>query len=151
MTLSTHFTIEEATKSDFARANKIDNKPNATQLEAMKKAAEGMELLRTLFGTPILVSSWFRCPKLNVGIGGSATSSHTEGYAVDFTSPKFGDTRKVAKAIVDAKIKFDQLILEFPDKPNGGWVHISFAPAMRGQILTATKQGKKTVYAKGLN
>lgn len=50
-------------------------------------------------------------------------------------------------------IAFDQLILEFPNKGDGAWVHIGFKKngvGQRNQVLTAVKRGKKTVYLQGL-
>ncbi|HGG8065909.1 TPA: hypothetical protein ACJMDA_002113, partial [Neisseria meningitidis] len=50
-------------------------------------------------------------------------------------------------------LKFDQLILEFPERGDGAWVHIGFRrnSPQRNQILTATKKNGKTVYLPGLH
>ena len=50
-------------------------------------------------------------------------------------------------------IAFDQLILEFPERGDGAWVHLGFkkdGKGQRNQILTATKRNGKTVYLQGL-
>jgi zinc D-Ala-D-Ala carboxypeptidase len=151
MKLSPNFTLAEATRSDWASRHKITNQPNAEQFAAMKHAAQCMEKVRALLGAPILVSSWLRVPMLNKAIGGSATSSHTLGYAIDFTCPKFGNTREIAQTLADSAIDFSQLILEFPDKPNGGWVHIDFNPKPnKNKLLTAVKPDGKTIYKAGI-
>ena len=51
------------------------------------------------------------------------------------------------------KLVFDQLILEFPERGDGAWVHIGFRrnSPMRNQILTATKKNGETVYLQGLH
>lgn len=139
MNLSLHFTLEEATHSDTAIRQGIDNQPSTLQLENMKLAALGMEKVRDeLGGKGITVNSWLRLPAVNVAVGGSKVSSHMDGWAVDFTCPGFGNTLAVAKAIEASGIKYDQIIHEF-----GRWVHISFAPEMRQQKLTIFKpEGK---------
>jgi hypothetical protein len=140
MNLSTHFTYEELTTTQVRR----DNTPNTKQLDNLKRTALLMEDVRTLLGTPIRVNSGFRSDAVNKAVGGSTTSAHSYGYAIDFTSAKYGTPYEVACAIRDSGIKYDQLIYE------GTWVHISFDPRMRQQTLTA-KFGKKTVYSSGIN
>ena len=63
--LSEHFTLEEATFSDTAVRQGINNQPDAKQLENMKIAAEGMEKVRALLNKSIHVNSWLRLPELN--------------------------------------------------------------------------------------
>lgn len=140
MNLSPNFTLEEATFSETAVRMGIDNNPSPEQLENMKKTAEGMEKVRALLGKPVRVSSWLRLPAVNQAIGGAAKSSHMDGWAVDFTCPGFGDPYTVAKALKESDIQVDQVIHEF-----GRWVHISFAPEMRGQFLTIFKPQNKYV------
>jgi hypothetical protein len=138
MQLSENFTLEEATFSDTAVRLGIDNQPNPEQLENMKITANGMESIRKLLGKPIRVNSWLRLPALNQAIGGALKSSHMDGWAVDFTCPAFGDPYTVAKALKESNIQLDQCIHEY-----GRWVHVSFAPEMRGQFLTIFKPDNK--------
>lgn len=138
--LSEHFTLEEATFSDTAVRQGINNQPNAKQFANMTIAAEGMEKIRALLGKSIRVNSWLRLPELNVAVGGSKVSSHMDGWAIDFTCASFGDPYAVCKAIEASDIKFDQMIHEY-----GRWTHISFAPEMRQQTLTIMKPNNKYV------
>lgn len=138
MQLSENFTLEEATFSDTAVRLEIDNQPSPEQLENMKITANGMESIRKLLGKPIKINSWLRLPALNQAIGGASKSSHMDGWAVDFTCAGFGDPYTVAKALKDSDIQVDQCIHEF-----GRWVHVSFAPEMRGQFLTIFKPDNK--------
>lgn len=138
MQLSENFTLEEATFSDTAVRLGIDNQPSPEQLENMKATANGMEIIRKLLGKPIRVNSWLRLPALNQAIGGALKSSHMDGWAVDFTCPAFGDPYTVAKALKQSDIQLDQCIHEY-----GRWVHVSFAPEMRGQFLTIFKPDNK--------
>lgn len=141
MKLSEHFDLSEAIASDTAERLGLDNTPSDTVLQNMKKAAVGLELVRSLLLVPISISSWYRSLLLNRAIGSSDTSAHRQGWAIDFKAPAFGTPKDICEAIVKSDIKFDQLIFE------GSWVHISFDPLMKGQKLTAIFQkGKKTKY-----
>jgi hypothetical protein len=143
MNLSEHFTLEEATFSDTAIRQGIDNQPDDKQLENMKIAAEHLEKVRALLGKGINVNSWLRLPVLNVAVGGSKISSHMDGWAIDMTCAGFGNPYAVCKEIESSGIKFDQMIHEY-----GRWTHISFAPAMRQQKLTIMKPQNK--YLEGI-
>ncbi len=141
MQLTKNFTLAEFTESDTAERVGIDNTPSANALANLKKTAEGMQKVRDLLGKPISISSGYRSPALNRYIGGSSSSHHCFGYAVDFKSPSFGTPYEVTKAIIASDIKYDQIIWE------GTWVHISFSPAMRMQKLTATFKNGKATYS----
>lgn len=142
MQLSSHFSLEELTASEYAARHAIDNLPPLDALENLRRAAAGMEIVRGMLGAPIHVNSGYRSTRLNAAIGGVASSAHLTGHAVDFISPQFSAPHAVACAIREARIGFDQLILEY------GWVHISFAPAMRGEMLT--KRSASSPYEAGL-
>lgn len=144
MNLSDHFTLEEATASDTALRLRIDNKPSDGQLNAMKRAAGGMEKVRELLGHPIRVNSWLRVPALNKAVGGASNSAHMEGYAIDFTCADFGKPIDIVKAIEASDIAFDEVIQE------GTWVHISFHPALRRKIMTAHFGAAGTTYSNGV-
>lgn len=143
--LSAHFTLNEATISQTATRKGIDNQPDATTLKHMVETARQFEAVRDLLGKPIRVSSWYRSQALNKAVGGSPTSDHVKGYAIDFTCEAFGSPREICEAIVKSNIDFHQLIQEF-----NSWVHISFNPEMKNEILTAKKVNGKTKYFKGL-
>jgi hypothetical protein len=145
MNLSRNFTLEEAIQSSTAARNAIDNTPDGGTVETMKEAAANLEKVRKLLGVYIVVLSWFRCPRLNKAVGSSETSAHVKGWAIDFTAPKFGSAKAVAEAIKASSLVFDQLIYE------GTWVHISFDPRARMQVMTAVfAPGKKTTYKAGI-
>jgi hypothetical protein len=136
MNLSEHFTLEEATYSDTAIRQGIDNQPSTVQLENMKVAAAKLEQLRAVTG-PLKINSWLRLPAVNVAVGGSKVSSHMDGWAIDVSSSKL-TPYQLCQEVKKAGIKFDQMIHEF-----GRWVHISFDPAMRQQELTIFKPDNK--------
>jgi len=128
--LSPNFHLDEFVTSQTAARRGIDNRPTPEVIKRLRNTAKNLEKVRAVLGKPILISSGYRSPALNKAVGGSATSDHMTGDAADFISPGFGSPIAVCRAIVAAGIKFDQLIEE------GTWIHISFGPRMRGQILT---------------
>ncbi|WP_374576125.1 D-Ala-D-Ala carboxypeptidase family metallohydrolase [Phenylobacterium sp.] len=134
--LSPHFTLEELTQSQTATRKGIDNTPAPSVIEALGDTAERMEAVRAVLGDrAISVSSGYRSPELNREIGGVRRSAHLSGRAVDFNCFSFGDPLEVCKAIAASQIEFDQLIEE------GTWVHLSFDPRLRRQVLTKARDG----------
>lgn len=138
MKLSAYFTLSEMIQSGYATRHGIDNTPNAEAMANLRYTAEQLDRVRSLLGVPVLVSSGYRCEKVNTAINGSKNSQHLRGQAVDFTAPSFGSPEQIAKAIANSHIPFDQLILEY-----GAWVHVSFTKNPRGQILTIDRTGTK--------
>lgn len=135
MQLSPHFHLDEFTVSQTAARRGIDNTPSAAVIAALKTTASHLEGVRQLLGRPILISSGYRSKALNKAVGGSPSSAHLSGHAADFISPGFGSPLAICRAIAAARLPFDQLIEE------GTWVHISFDPRMRGQVLTKDGRG----------
>ena len=143
--LSEHFTLEELTFSATAPRKQIDNTPPAEVLENMKRLAAGLEEVRAALGNkPMRINSGYRSPKLNRAVGGARLSAHMAGYAADFVCPDFGSPLKIVKALAATGIQFDKLIQE------GTWVHISFAPEARRQLLTAHFGPNGTSYTAGV-
>lgn len=153
MKLSKHFSLSEFVSSQAAARRGIDNTPNAQQIQKLKELCERvLEPVRAHFGRPVVISSGFRNQKVNAAIGGSSTSQHTRGEAVDFEIPGVPNA-EVAEYIVK-NLDFDQVILEFytTGVPSSGWVHCSYVGAAnRKSVLTAVKRSGKTVYLKGIH
>lgn len=144
MNITPHFTLVEASFSDYATRNGIDNTIPEQLMPNIRRQAELMEKIRYELNTPIFITSWYRCHTLNRAIGGSDLSFHQQGLACDFVSP-FGSPLEICKAIVKTKIEFDQLIDE------GTWVHVGLsAGAGRNEVLTARFPHGKAIYTKGL-
>lgn len=146
MQLSEHFTLAEFVESQTAARKGIDNTPPPHVLENLRILAAGLESVRALLGDrPIRISSGYRCPALNTVVGGARQSAHMDGLAADFTCPGFGLPLSVCAAIAASPLRFDQLILEFD-----AWTHLSFAPALRREILTVRRRGRRAVTLPGL-
>lgn len=150
--LSPHFQLSEFILSQDATRLGLANNPPAQALNNLTWLASGlMEQIRTLLGDPVVISSGYRSPAVNSAVGGSLTSAHMQGLAADFTCPGYGTPRQICQAIVDAQLRFDQLIFE------GNWVHIALpfnAEALRNprrDVRTAVfAYGQKTRYLKGI-
>lgn len=152
MNLSANFNLRELTRSDTADRLDIDNQPNEEQIESLRLLCENiLQPVRDHFGKPVKITSGFRCSALNQAAGGSATSDHCKGQAVDFEIDGLSNP-DVAQWIMD-NLEYTQLILEFyvQGQPNSGWIHCSFDPNnLKKQELTATKVAGKTTYLNGL-
>ena len=151
MKLSKNFALKELTKSQTAIRMGIQNAPNTEQLINLTVLAQQvLQPCRDKFGT-ISINSGLRVLELNRAIGSGDKSQHTKGEASDFEAFSVSN-REMAKWIKD-NLDFDQLILEYPGPdPRDGWVHCSYKRdgSNRKQNLTAVKEGKKTIYKKGL-
>lgn len=155
--ISQNFYMSELIQSSVALRLGIDNTPTPEYQKNLIEATKKLwQPTRNLLGKSMLISSGYRSPKLNDAVGGSDSSAHSFGFAIDFTAPSFGDTRKIAEFLVKElkrnNIKFDQLILEFPDSPSS-WIHLGYKSQkgeQRGQVLTAKKIDGRTRYLTGL-
>ena len=145
MKLTEHFTLEEFTRSTTGERNNINNSVPDDLMPNVQLTAIKLELVRKALGRPIIITSGYRCPTLNARVGGVSTSAHTKGLAVDFHCD-YGTPKQICQRLIAAGVQFDKLIQE-----HNQWVHIGFSPTNNRQIvLTAIKQGGKTVYVNGL-
>lgn len=150
MKLSKYVSLAEVTRSDTAKRKGIDNSPTAEHLENLKVISEEVfDKIREYFGVPIFISSGYRSAALNKAIGGSSTSDHNLGRALDLDQDGHGNgvtNMDVFKYIKD-NLEFDQLIYEFGTDKNPDWVHVGYRKgANRKQVLKAVREGSKTKY-----
>jgi zinc D-Ala-D-Ala carboxypeptidase len=141
MKLSPNFSLEELTFSQVASRRGLNNTPSDKVKDNLERLAFFLEQVRKLFNKPLLISSGYRSREVNEAVGGSKTSQHCEGCAADF-NVKGMSPNAVVRAIVDANIPYDQVILEFDS-----WVHISI-PTIKGatprkQALIIDNKGKR--------
>lgn len=153
MQISKHLSLAEVSRSETAKRRGINNAPSGENLDNFKKLAENIfEPIREHFGVPIHISSGYRSKELNAAIGGSATSQHCSGEAIDIDmdGSASGVTNAQVFNFIKDNLKFDQLIWEFGSSNNPDWVHVSYESTgkQRGQILKAIKVKGKTVYEK---
>ncbi|AIT79100.1 D-Ala-D-Ala carboxypeptidase family metallohydrolase [Novosphingobium pentaromativorans] len=147
MQLSKHFTLEEMVRSQTAERLGIDNTPSQEIVANLRGlCAHVLEPVRAHFNSPVIVSSGYRCPQLNVAIGGSKSSQHCKGEAGDFSV--LGQPNITVFKWIWHNLDYDQLIYEFGES---GWIHASFsANRMRNMELTAVRRGGRVQYLPGL-
>lgn len=125
MKLSANFTLEELTKSQTALRKGIPNNPNATQIDALKELCINvLQPIRSYFDKPVIISSGYRSCELCIAIGSSIDSQHSKGEAADIEI--VGVDNKELFDYIKNNIDFDQMILEFYEGGNSGWVHVSY-------------------------
>ena len=150
--LTRNFSLHELTKSETALRYDMENNPGPAEAANLTElAGKVLQPVRDHFGKGVKVNSGFRHPEVNAKVGGSKTSDHTKGQAADIEIPGVPNA-ELAQWIAD-NLEFRQLILEFYTVgiPDSGWVHVSFVDGdNKKQVMTATKQGGKTVYLPGL-
>jgi putative chitinase len=140
--LTEHFNLEEMIVSPTAKKLGLSNVPTAEHIENMRYCCEKiLEPVRAHFGKAVTINSSYRAPLVNKAVGGSKTSQHVNGQAIDFEIQGI-DNKTVADWVAD-NLDFDQVILEFyaaGDK-NSGWVHASIKKegGNRKQRLIAKK------------
>lgn len=149
MRLSENLNLAECLKSQTAARLGIDNTPDKQHIDNLKLIARDVfQPLRDHLGVPVFVSSGYRCKALNDAIGGSTTSQHRTGQALDLDVQGINDE---IFYYIKENLDFDQLIWEFGDSKEPGWVHVSYiGPGKgknRGQVLKAFSKNGRTAYA----
>lgn len=130
-----YFTINELTKSSTAQRLHIDNNPTQEVKDNLNALIDNvLDPLRELYGKPIIVNSGYRSFKLNKVVGGAKNSQHLVGQASDIRTVQNTkeSNKQLFELIKNSKLPFDQLINEY----DYNWVHVSYSPRNRRQILT---------------
>lgn len=137
MHLSQHFTLGEVTKTSHKTAD--GNIPSHVAIENLKNICENwLEDLRyshnTLYGDdnePIIITSGYRSPEVNKLAGGSPTSNHLTGCAVDIRCIGIEQAIRYANILLDiadgTKRDFDELLIE-RNKQGRYWIHFAVRP-----------------------
>ena len=150
MKLSKNLSLSEVTKSNTAIKNGFSNNPTEEHLENLKVIAKKIfQPIREHFKVAVGVSSGYRSKELNIKIGGSKTTQHCKGEALDLDADMFGviDNKQIFDFIKD-NLEFDQLISEFGTEDKPAWIHVSYKEGgpNRMMMLRATKVNGKTKY-----
>ena len=147
MKLSEHFTLGELTKTSYKTED--ENIPSRVAIENLKNLCENwLEDLRYSYNIlykstvaepaeaqgpseGIIINSGYRSPEVNKRAGGSATSNHLTGCAVDIRVGGFEQAIRYASILLDisdgTKQDFDELYIE----RNGAgryWIHFAVRP-----------------------
>jgi hypothetical protein len=143
MNLSKHVTKQEFELSPTAIRLGIDNQMNEEQTtKAILLCVNVFEPIRAKVGHPIKINSGFRSAKLNKKIGGSTTSQHCKGEAMDLDL----HDKDIFEWIIK-NITFDQLIWEGGNQHSADWFHISYKKdGNRNEVLRMIKKQGQTLY-----
>lgn len=142
-----YFSIRELIKSDIADTHNIDNTPDMeSKLNLISLIDNVLDPVREKWESPIIVSSGYRCDKLNSRMKGSKTSQHRFGQAADIR-PKNGDVKGLFEMIV-SMIKSGELeVGQLIDEYDYSWIHISLpTERLHNEIKKAEKVKGNTVY-----
>ena len=135
--LSEHFTLGELCKSSHKTAD--GNIPSHVAIENLRNICEDwLEDLRysnnTLYGNkdlPIIINSGYRSPEVNKLAGGSPSSNHLTGCAVDIRCEGIEQALRYANILLDiadgTKRDFDELFIE-RNKQGRYWIHFAVRP-----------------------
>jgi len=145
MKLSEHVSLVEFERSESATKHSILNKMNESETAKAKLLCEKVfEPIRKKVGKPIKINSGFRSVLLNKVIGGSKSSQHCKGEAMDLDL----HDKELFVWIIE-NVDFDQAIFEGGTEIQAGWFHISYkASGNRKEALRMTKVKGKSVYTK---
>jgi hypothetical protein len=137
--MTPHFSLAELTVTDH---REFKNEPNPSEIANLQRLAELLEQVKVAIGgKPVMVNSAFRSKQVNDAVGSKDTSQHRVGCAADIRVPGMAPDA-VVKAVMAAKLPFDQLIREF-DR----WTHISVPNdpkgKPRGQVLIIDSKGTR--------
>ena len=129
--------MNEFLDSQTAKSSKIVNMfLCAEHIDNMLAMVDNiLDPLREMFGKPILVNSGYRVPELNSLVGGSASSMHKVGMAVDITAINPIENMHLFNLLV-SDFEFDQVIIYVRDNIVR-FIHISNCPdgGNRHQII----------------
>lgn len=128
MDISKNFTLRELARSATADRLGIDNSPSKAITANLQELCQTvLQPIRDKWGEPIIVTSGYRCPKLNAAVGGAKASQHMLGQAADIhsVSDKVSDNYKlfevIRQMVEKGEIKVGQLIDEY----GYNWIHVS--------------------------
>jgi uncharacterized protein YcbK (DUF882 family) len=126
--LSPHFSLFEMT----ATSRKVENTPTVEAIVNLCRLCnEVLEPARKIYGRPIIVTSGYRCPKLNNLVGGVKTSRHLTGQAADLRV----ESKELGRKLFDALKTLpgiDELLYEH--KGNASWIHVAWSEHPRRKI-----------------
>ena len=137
--LSEHFALAELCKTK----TRLSNEPNKEQIENLKRVCRWLEELRLRYNlnkkekiknkegeVPIIINSGFRSPEVNRAVGGSPSSNHLTGCAVDIRVAGIEQLLRYAVILLDisdeSKEDFDELLID--KKGPVMWLHFAVKP-----------------------
>lgn len=109
MQLTENFHLEEFLRSHTAdKLGILNDGLSSGIIDNLRWTAKWLEIVRAHFQKPVLIASGWRSPDLNRAVGGSPTSAHLDGLAVDFWVLGV-PTKDVFDWVLGSKLIWDQL------------------------------------------
>ena len=141
MKLSKNFILQEFLVTNTGLNNQLTSEA-LVNIEYLVKNL--LQPLRDAYGKPIKINSGYRSVDVNKAVGGSPTSQHTKGEAVDIVA----EDNKALFDLIKNNFDFDQLIWEYGTDKQPAWVHVSIKKTgNRKQVMRAiTNKLGKTLY-----
>lgn len=123
-----HFNLSEFFRSSTAAKNGIKNEPSSDEKATIVRninllVDNVLDPIRDKLCTQVIITSGYRCPKVNKLVGGANNSQHMSGCAADFHVKGF--TRSMMYDVffgIYYTIDFDQIIYY----RNKNIIHISY-------------------------
>ena len=137
MNLTEHFSFEELTRTDIADLQNKNRKMAESLKGKLIRLAEWAETIRAIIKAPMIITSGYRCGKLNERVGGSATSQHTKAEAIDFRPIGIEPEQAFKMLAASHAVSFGQLILE----KRGGRPFIHIGMGTKRQLLYSPRAG----------
>ncbi|MCR4919407.1 MAG: hypothetical protein K5928_06300 [Prevotella sp.] len=135
--LTEHFTLGEMTRSGTAIRENIDNTPPPEAIRRLTLLCRRtLEPLRRRAGR-LIVTSGYRCPRLNRCVGGVANSQHLTGEAADIYCPSEQYAYRLTDILAKGDIPFDQAIVEHSRCGSHYWLHLSYVADRKGMTNRA--------------
>lgn len=121
---SDYFTLQEFIKSTTAARLKIDNTPTNEILRNLQYGVSMvLDPLRRIHLKPIIITSGYRCEKLNKAVGGVANSWHTKGNAADIHIKDEEEAREIFN-ILKTLPSVDTALFEHSRQSQ--WIHVQW-------------------------
>ena len=121
---SEFFSLTELIKSSTATKHHIDNTPPADVIRNLQYGVDMvLDPLRRIYGKPIIITSGYRCQKLNTLVGGVSNSWHTQGNAADIHVASLTEATKLFSNL--QKIPSVDTVL-FEHSTSGQWLHVQW-------------------------
>lgn len=135
-------TIAELLASSYAKKYDIKNVPS--QMDVWRNLCDllaVMNAVRAEYSAPITVTSGYRCPELNVCVGGAKNSAHQYGLAVDIkvSEKNIDNYLSIQKSFIKfaKKLGYNSIVIhEYPQSGVPSWLHLELSKTKPSKIFT---------------
>ena len=120
------FSLEELTYSLTAQQRGIENIPTEEHKRNLTRLVDCvLDRVRAEWGSPIIVTSGYRCEALNKAVGGVTSSYHMRGMAADIR-PQRGALGSLFECIMGMFMDGDIGLTECYIDSEKGFIHVAY-------------------------